>query len=213
MNSNSTPSAAPPVARLIEAFNRLPGVGPKSAQRLTYYMIRMPREEAEALAEALISVKDRIVLCTKCLNITEDPVCPICNNERRDRSRICVVEEPLDVLAIERTRAYDGLYHVLHGSISPVNGIGAEQLKIRELLDRLRDESVTELILATNPNLEGEATSMYLQRLISPLGIKVTRLARGLSSGADLEYADEITLANALQGRSEIPDNGESRTN
>ena len=213
MNSNSTPSAAPPVARLIEAFNRLPGVGPKSAQRLTYYMIRMPREEAEALAEALISVKDRIVLCTKCLNITEDPVCPICNNERRDRSRICVVEEPLDVLAIERTRAYDGLYHVLHGSISPVNGIGAEQLKIRELLDRLRDESVTELILATNPNLEGEATSMYLQRLISPLGIKVTRLARGLSSGADLEYADEMTLANALQGRSEIPDNGAPPTN
>ena len=213
MNSNSTPSAAPPVARLIEAFNRLPGVGPKSAQRLTYYMIRMPREEAEALAEALISVKDRIVLCTKCLNITEDPVCPICNNERRDRSRICVVEEPLDVLAIERTRAYDGLYHVLHGSISPVNGIGAEQLKIRELLDRLRDETVTELILATNPNLEGEATSMYLQRLISPLGIKVTRLARGLSSGADLEYADEMTLANALQGRSEIPDNGAPPTN
>lgn len=213
MNSNSTPSAAPPVARLIEAFNRLPGVGPKSAQRLTYYMIRMPREEAEALAEALISVKDRIVLCTKCLNITEDPICPVCNNERRDRSRICVVEEPLDVLAIERTRAYDGLYHVLHGSISPVNGIGAEQLKIRELLDRLRDESVTELILATNPNLEGEATSMYLQRLISPLGIKVTRLARGLSSGADLEYADEMTLANALQGRSEIPDNGAPPTN
>ncbi len=213
MNSNSTPSAALPVARLIEAFNRLPGVGPKSAQRLTYYMIRMPREEAEALAEALISVKDRIVLCTKCLNITEDPICPVCNNERRDRSRICVVEEPLDVLAIERTRAYDGLYHVLHGSISPVNGIGAEQLKIRELLDRLRDESVTELILATNPNLEGEGTSMYLQRLISPLGIKVTRLARGLSSGADLEYADEMTLANALQGRSEIPDNGAPPTN
>ena len=157
MNSNSTPSAAPPVARLIEAFNRLPGVGPKSAQRLTYFMIRMPREEAEALAEALISVKDRIVLCSKCLNITEDPVCGVCTNERRDRTRICVVEEPLDVLALERTRVYDGLYHVLHGSISPVNGIGAEQLKIRELLDRLRDETVTELILATNPNLEGEA--------------------------------------------------------
>jgi recombination protein RecR len=204
MNSNSTPSAAPPVARLIEAFNRLPGVGPKSAQRLTYFMIRMPREEAEALAEALISVKDRIVLCSKCLNITEDLVCAICTNERRDQTRICVVEEPLDVLALERTRAYDGLYHVLHGSISPVNGIGAEQLKVRELLDRLRDETVTELILATNPNLEGEATSMYLQRLISPLGIKVTRLARGLSSGADLEYADEMTLANALEGRSEI---------
>ena len=212
MNSNSTPSAAPPVARLIEAFNRLPGVGPKSAQRLTYFMIRMQREEAEALAEALISVKDRIVLCSKCLNITEDPVCGICTNERRDQTRICVVEEPLDVLALERTRVYDGLYHVLHGSISPVNGIGAEQLKIRELLDRLRDETVTELILATNPNLEGEATSMYLQRLISPLGIKVTRLARGLSSGADLEYADEMTLANALEGRSEIVTDAEPST-
>ncbi len=212
MNSNSTPSAAPPVARLIEAFNRLPGVGPKSAQRLTYFMIRMQREEAEALAEALISVKDRIVLCSKCLNITEDPVCGICTNERRDQTRICVVEEPLDVLALERTRAYDGLYHVLHGSISPVNGIGAEQLKIRELLDRLRGETVTELILATNPNLEGEATSMYLQRLISPLGIKVTRLARGLSSGADLEYADEMTLANALEGRSEIVTDAEPTT-
>ncbi len=212
MNSNSTPSAAPPVARLIEAFNRLPGVGPKSAQRLTYFMIRMQREEAEALAEALISVKDRIVLCSKCLNITEDPVCGICTNERRDQTRICVVEEPLDVLALERTRAYDGLYHVLHGSISPVNGIGAEQLKIRELLDRLRGETVIELILATNPNLEGEATSMYLQRLISPLGIKVTRLARGLSSGADLEYADEMTLANALEGRSEIVTDAEPST-
>jgi recombination protein RecR len=212
MNSNSTPSAAPPVARLIEAFSRLPGVGPKSAQRLTYFMIRMPREEAEALAEALISVKDRIVLCSKCLNITEDPVCAVCTNERRDRTRICVVEEPLDVLALERTRAYEGLYHVLHGSISPVNGIGAEQLKIRELLDRLRDETVTELILATNPNLEGEATSMYLQRLISPLGIKVTRLARGLSSGADLEYADEMTLANALEGRAEVSVDGETST-
>ncbi|MCH7593075.1 MAG: recombination protein RecR [Chloroflexi bacterium] len=210
MNSYSTPSAAAPVSRLIEAFNRLPGVGPKSAQRLTYYMIRMPREEAEALAEALVSIKDRIVLCSLCLNITEDPICPVCVNERRDRTRICVVEEPLDVLAIERTRAYDGLYHVLHGSISPVNGIGAEQLKIRELLDRLRDESVQELILATNPNLEGEATSMYLQRLISPLGIKITRLARGLSSGADLEYADEMTLTNALEGRSEVVIDGDA---
>ena len=159
-----------------------------------------------------MSVKDRIVLCSKCLNITEDPVCSVCTNERRDQTRICVVEEPLDVLALERTRAYEGLYHVLHGSISPVNGIGAEQLKIRELLDRLRDETVTELILATNPNLEGEATSMYLQRLISPLGIKVTRLARGLSSGADLEYADEMTLANALEGRSEVVVDGDPST-
>ncbi|HIF12326.1 MAG TPA: recombination protein RecR [Dehalococcoidia bacterium] len=144
--------------------------------------------------------------------MTEDPVCAVCSNERRDRTRICVVEEPLDVLALERTRAYEGLYHVLHGSISPVNGIGAEQLKIRELLDRLRDETVTELILATNPNLEGEATSMYLQRLISPLGIKVTRLARGLSSGADLEYADEMTLANALEGRAEVAVDKETST-
>ena len=204
MNSYSTPSAAAPVSRLIEAFNRLPGVGPKSAQRLTYYMIRMPREEAEALAEALVSIKDRIVLCSLCLNITEDPICPVCVNERRDRTRICVVEEPLDVLAIERTRAYDGLYHVLHGSISPVNGIGAEQLKIRELLDRLRDESVQELILATNPNLEGEATSMYIHRLIEPLGMRITRPARGLPVGGDLEYADEVTLAHAIEGRQDF---------
>ena len=204
MTSNLTPSAAPPVARLIDALHRLPGVGPKSAQRLTYYLIRMPREEAEALAEAVLAVKDRIVLCSECLNITESPICGVCSDRQRDRSRICVVEEPLDVLAIERARAYRGLYHVLHGVISPVNGVGAEQLRIRELLERLRGDTVTELILATNPNLEGEATSMYLQRLIGPLGVKITRLARGLSSGADLEYADETTLANALEGRSEV---------
>lgn len=201
MNGHRVWGVAPPVARLIEAFRKLPGIGPKSAQRLTYHLIRMPRADAEALAESVMAVKDRIVLCETCQNITERTPCPICSGSDRDRTRICVVEEPLDALAIERTRSYGGLYHVLHGVISPVNGIGADDLKVRELLERLRDESVAEVILATNPNLEGEATAMYLQRLLRPLGVNVTRLARGLSSGADLEYADETTLAHALQGR------------
>lgn len=206
MNGHRTASLAPPVARLIEAFRKLPGVGPKSAQRLAYHLIRMPRPEAESLAEAILAVKDRIILCQVCQNITESSPCPICGDQSRDRTRICVVEEPLDSMAIERTRSYDGLYHILHGVISPVNGIGADDLKVRELLERLRDESVTEVILATNPNLEGEATAMYLQRLLKPLGIAVSRLARGLSSGADLEYADESTLAHALQGRTRTAD-------
>lgn len=201
--STNPASAAPPVARLIEAFNRLPGIGPKSAQRLTYYLIRMPHEEAQELADAVMAVKERLVLCNDCMNIAESETCPVCASQSRDRTRICVVEDPLDVMAVERTRAYKGLYHVLHGVISPVNGVNADQLKIKELLDRLKDEEVEEVILATNPNLEGEATSMYLQRLIAPLGIRVTRLARGLSSNADLEYADETTLANALSGRGE----------
>ena len=205
MTSELAPSAATPVRQLIEAFHRLPGVGPKSAQRLTYHLIRMPREEAEALAHAILAVKDRIVLCSECLNITEAPVCNICSAQGRDRSRICVVEEPLDVLALERTRAYNGLYHVLHGVISPVNGIGPDDLRIRELLERLRGDAVQEIIVATNPNLEGEATAMYLQRLIVPLGVRVTRLARGLPSGADLEYSDDTTLAHALEARSEFP--------
>jgi len=205
MTSELAPSAATPVRQLIEAFHRLPGVGPKSAQRLTYHLIRMQREEAEALAQAILAVKDRIVLCSECLNITETPVCAICSAPARDRSRICIVEEPLDVLALERTRAYNGLYHVLHGVISPVNGIGPDDLRIRELLERLRGDGVQEIVVATNPNLEGEATAMYLQRLIAPLGVKVTRLARGLPSGADLEYSDDTTLAHALQARSEFP--------
>ena len=204
MTFDTTPSTTPVVARLIDAFRKLPGIGPKTAQRLTYYIIRMPREEAQEIAEALLAVKDRIVICETCQNITEISPCEICSNQARDRTRICVVEEPLDALAIERTRAYRGLYHVLHGVISPVNGIGADDLKMKELLERLRDGEVTEIILATNPNLEGEATAMYLQRLITPLGITVTRLARGLSAGADLEYADDTTLAHALEGRSEI---------
>jgi len=195
---------AQPVARLIEEFHKLPGIGPKTAQRLTYYLIRMPPEEARALAEAILAVKEKIILCSTCQNITDSDPCIICRGEGRDRTEICVVAEPLDILPLERTREYKGLYHVLHGVISPMEGIGPDNLKIRELLVRLQDGVVTEVILATNPNLEGEATSMYLQRLIAPLGIRVTRLARGLPFGADLEYADEVTLTRALENRQEL---------
>ncbi len=195
---------AEPVSRLIEEFHKLPGIGPKTAQRLTYFLIRMPEEEARSLAEAILAVKDNIVLCSTCQNITDSDPCVICRGEGRDRTKICVVEEPLDILPLERTREYNGLYHVLHGVISPMDGIGPDDLKIRELLARLQDGVVTEVILATNPNLEGEATAMYIQRLIAPLGIKVSRLARGLPFGADLEYADEVTLTRALQERHEV---------
>lgn len=202
--SETSPSAAPPVARLIEAFHRLPGIGPKSAQRLTYHLIRMPQEEAEEFAAAILRVKEKVVLCDICANLAESAECVICGDLQRDRTRICIVEEPLDVVAIERARAYSGLYHVLHGVISPVNGIGPNDLKLRELLERLRDGTVTEVIVATNPNLEGEATAMYIQQLIGPLGVSVTRLARGLPSGSDIEYADDSTLAHALESRVEI---------
>ncbi|MBI4294879.1 MAG: recombination protein RecR [Chloroflexi bacterium] len=195
---------AQPVARLIEELHKLPGIGPKSAQRLTYFLVRMPAEQARALAEAILDVKDKIVLCSVCYNITETDPCPVCQGPHRDRSLICVVEEPLDILALERTGGYQGLYHVLHGVISPMDGIGPDELKIRELLARLKDGQVREVILATNPNLEGEATAMYLQRLLSPLGVKVTRLARGLPFGGDLEYADDVTLSRALEGRQEV---------
>jgi len=197
-------SLAQPVARLIEEFHKLPGIGPKSAQRLTYYLLRLPAEQARSLAEAIVEVKERIIFCSICFNITEKDPCLICSNQGRDQTKICVVEEPLDILALERTRSYQGLYHVLHGVISPLDGIGPEDLKIRELLLRLASNQVQEVILATNPNLEGETTAMYLQRLISPLGIRVTRLARGLPMGGDLEYADEVTLARALEGRQEM---------
>jgi recombination protein RecR len=195
---------AEPVSRLIDEFHKLPGIGPKTAQRLTYFLIRMPEDEARALAEAILAVKDRIVLCSTCQNITDSDPCIICRGEKRDRTKICVVEEPLDILPLERTREYKGLYHVLHGVISPMDGIGPDDLKMKELLARLQDGEVTEVILATNPNLEGEATAMYIQRLIGPLGIKVSRLARGLPFGADLEYADEVTLTRALQERHEV---------
>ena len=203
MNPDYVPTAQP-VSRLIEEFHKLPGIGPKSAQRLTYYLIRMPEEEARALAEAILAVKDSIVLCSECQNITDSDPCLICRNDKRDRSMICVVGEPLDILPLERTGEYRGLCHVLHGVISPADGIGPADLKMKELLERLKGGEVKELILATNPNLEGEATAMYLHKLVSPLGVRVTRLARGLPFGADLEYADEVTLSRALENRQEV---------
>lgn len=199
---DTTPRA---VTQLIEEFNRLPGIGPKTAQRLTFYLLRAPKEQAEALSDALMSLKERVVTCSVCSNIAEQDPCAICRDEARDRSILCVVEEPLDVLALERTREYHGLYHVLHGAISPVEGIGPEDLRIQELLDRIQhDHTIQEIVLATNPNLEGEATALYLERLVKPLGIRMTRLARGLPMGGDLEYADEVTLTRALEGRREV---------
>jgi recombination protein RecR len=195
---------AEPVARLIEEFSKLPGIGPKTAQRLTYFLLRAPAEQSHALAEALIRMKERTLFCSVCFNITESDPCAVCQDPHRDRRSICVVEEPLDVLALERTRIYKGLYHVLHGAISPVDGIGPEDLRIHELLARLNDGTVSEIVLATNPNLEGEATAMYLHRLLRPLGVRVTRLARGLPVGGDLEYADEVTLTRALEGRRDM---------
>ncbi len=192
------------VTRLIEAFAQLPGIGPKTASRLTFYLLRRPAEQADALADALRDLKQKTVFCSSCFNITETSPCAVCRDEGRDHSIICVVEEPLDVLAIDRTGEYRGLYHVLHGAISPVDGIGPDELRINELMARLRDRPVQEVLLATNPNLEGEATAMYLARLIQPLGVRVTRLARGLPVGGDLEYADAVTLGRALQGRREM---------
>jgi recombination protein RecR len=198
-------SAIPrPVARLIDEFSRLPGIGPKTASRLTYFLLRQPPEQARGLAEALVEMKERTRFCSVCFNITEDDPCPLCRDEARQAGMICVVEEPLDVLALERTREFKGRYHVLHGAISPVDDIGPEDLRIRELIARAQDPAVREIILATNPSLEGEATAMYLQKQLQPLGVRVTRLARGLPVGGDLEYADETTLARALQGRSEM---------
>ncbi|HLF72124.1 MAG TPA: recombination mediator RecR [Dehalococcoidia bacterium] len=196
--------AAAPVAKLIEELHRLPGIGPKSAQRLAYHLLRASKDEATALAEAILDVKEKIKLCSVCQNTTDIEPCAICADESRDRTIICVVEEPLDILAIERTRGHKGLYHVLHGAISPMEGIGPEQLKVRELLERLRDGVVREVIMATNPNLEGEATTMYVSRLLQPLGLRVTRLARGLPMGGDLEYADDLTLSRALENRQEL---------
>lgn len=195
-----------PINRLIEAFHRLPGIGPKSAQRLAYHVLRASEAEAVSLADALIEVKRSVVYCSKCQNLTDTNPCRICSDPGRDRSLICVVEEPLDVQAIERTGGFRGIYQVLHGVISPSDGVGPEDLKIAELLARIRDSEVEviEVIVATNPNLEGEATSMYLARLLQPLGLSVTRLARGLPAGADLEYADDVTLGRALEFRQTV---------
>lgn len=190
------------VRDLIEAFERLPGIGPKTAQRLTYHLLHAPKEEAQALASSALGLKEKTVICQVCFNISDKSPCDIDTDSLRDKSIIAVVEDPLDVLALEKAN-YNGLYHVLHGSISPLENIGPEELRIRELLPRLKDGSVGEIILATNPTMEGEATAMYIDRLIRPLGIKVTRIARGLPVGGDLEYADATTLSRALEGRKE----------
>jgi len=195
---------AEPVARLIEEFNRLPGIGPKSAQRLTYHLLRSPDEEAKALAEAILTLKEKLRLCSVCFNIADCDPCLVCQDKERDHSKICVVEKPSDILPLERTGKYNGVYHVLHGTISPTQGIGPEETKIKELLARLKDGSVTEVIVATNPNVESETMAMYLQRIITPLGVRVTRLARGLPFGAELEYADDLTLGQALENRREF---------
>jgi len=195
---------AEPIAGLIEELNKLPGIGPKSAKRLAYHLLRSPDEEAKALAEAILTVKERIKLCSICLNNTDCDPCRICQDKERDHSKICVVEKPSDILPLEQTGKYNGVYHVLHGTISPTQGVGPEELKIKELLARLKDGSVTEVIVATNPNVESETMAMYLQHLITPLGIRVTRLARGLPFGAELEYADDLTLGQALENRREF---------
>jgi recombination protein RecR len=197
---------AEPVSQLIEAFSALPGIGPKTASRLAYYLLRADDQTSLNLARALESLKANTLFCSTCFNIADRDPCPICASTERDHGLICVVEEPLDVQAVERTREFLGVYHVLHGAISPIEGIGPDNLRVAELLHRIQksETPVREVLLATNPNLEGEATAMYISRLIKPLGIRTTRLARGLPMGGDLEYADEVTLGRALQGRSEM---------
>lgn len=192
---------AKPVADLIAEFEKLPGIGPKSAQRLVYHLLHAPKENSDQLARAVSELKIKTKICGVCGNVAENDPCTICSDTGRDHSVVMVVEEPLDILAIEKTRAFSGVYHVLHGAISPLSNIGPDDLKIQELLTRLHEGTIKEVILATNPNMEGEATAMYIQKLITPLGVKVTRLARGLPVGGDLEYADEVTLTRALEGR------------
>jgi recombination protein RecR len=191
------------IGKLVQEFAKLPGIGPKSAQRITFYLLRSNEEQARALAEALLSLKQRINLCSICCNVTELDPCPICRNPQRDVTQLCIVEQPQDIIALEHTGAYKGLYHVLHGAISPTEGVGANDIRIKELLARLQANTVKEVILATNTNIEGEQTAMYLSRAIAPLGIRVTRLARGLPFGTELEYADDVTLTRALEGRQE----------
>lgn len=198
------PEYAEPVARLIEELQKLPGIGARSAQRLAFFIMRTSSADANKLASAIKEVKEKIRFCDLCFNITDKAICSICASEKRDHHVICVVEEPKDVLAIERTSGFSGLYHVLQGAISPLDGIGPEKLRIRELLDRIRSGGVTEVIVATNPTIEGETTAMYLSKLLHPLEVKVTRLASGLPVGSDLDYADEITLSRAFEGRREI---------
>jgi len=198
---NQSPATAGAVGKLIQELNRLPGIGPKSAQRLAYHLLRAPEEQTRQLAEAILSLRQKTKLCSVCFNVTDSDPCPICSNAQRDRSQVCIVEQPQDILALEHTGIYRGLYHVLHGAISPTEGVSAQDVRIKELVARLEGGPVSEIILATNANLEGEQTAMYLSRVISPLGIRVTRLARGLPFGTELEYADDVTLTHALEGR------------
>ncbi len=193
-----------PMARLIEELTKLPGIGPKTAQRLAFYIVSGELEDAHSLADSIVQAKENIRYCSVCSNITDTDPCQLCASNGRDRTVICVVEEPKDVIAMEKTREFKGLYHVLHGAISPMDGIGPDAIRIKELLVRLKDEAINEVIVATDPNVEGEATAMYLARLLKPIGVRVTRMAHGMPVGGDLEYVDEVTLAKALQGRREL---------
>jgi len=198
------PDFAEPLARLIQEFKRLPGVGQKSAQRLAFHVLRASREDAERLAQAVVDVKDKLGLCAQCNNISDGELCPYCRDPHRDQSALCVVEEPHNILPIETTRTFHGVYHVLHGSISPLRGIGPEQLKIKSLIERVGHGELREIILATNPTVEGEATAVYLSRLLKPLGVRVTRIAMGIPVGSDLEFADEVTMSKSLENRREM---------
>ena len=195
---------SPSIEKLIESFEKLPSIGHKTAQRLAFYMLDLSNEEVEEFTTSITNAKKNLHFCSKCFNISDTDPCNICSNSKRDESTICVVEDVRDVLAMERTHEYNGVYHVLHGSISPMNGIGPDDIKIKELLTRIMNGNVKEIILATNPRVEGEATSMYISKIVKPLGVKTTRIARGIPVGGDLEYTDEITLTKALEGRSEI---------
>ena len=203
MNQGPIP-AADAINRLVQELSKLPGIGPKSAQRITYYLLRAPREQTGLLADTIREVKQKITLCSVCYNVTDADPCPLCLSEQRDRSTVCVVEQPQDILAIEHTGVYHGLYHVLHGAISPTEGIGSGDVRIRELTDRLQEGTIQEVILATNTNLEGEQTALYLNHVISPIGVRVTRLAHGLPFGTELEYADDTTLTRAIEGRQKL---------
>ena len=195
---------APAVQDLIDEFGRLPGVGPKSAQRIAFHLLKLPKDDALRLARSITDAKDKVSWCRQCFNIAEAPVCDLCADDRRDATLLCVVEEPRDIVAVEKTQEFNGRYHVLQGAISPMEGVGPDQLRVKELLARIDAEGITEVILCTNPNIEGEATAMYLGRLIAPLGVRVTRIASGLPVGGDLEYADELTLGRALEGRRDV---------
>jgi recombination protein RecR len=193
-----------PLQSLVDELGRLPGIGPKSAQRIAFHLLKVAPEDAMRLADAIVAVKERITFCPRCFNVAEGDLCAICADSRRESSQLCVVEDPRDIVSVERTQEFRGRYHVLQGALNPIEGIGPAQLRVRELFDRLEPEGVTEVILCTNPNLEGEATAMFLARELKPLGIRVTRIASGLPVGGDLEYADELTLGRALQGRREV---------